>query len=179
MARVPQWASGILNRTWVTPENTRHWTNVGLMLGRRRRRRSNIDPTLVQCLVFSGTFPHLFPFTRAPPRTPSSGNSCPVMVSLRLIILGVGQQPQSGLPTLYTVLIWRPAPDPDFNGIIANPQKAANTAPVYGVYVLAEWLISLQSVIHGLARPALLCDPCKQCHRGVLRKNWMWRILRP
>ena len=24
------------------------------MLGRRRRRRANIDPTLVQCLVFAG-----------------------------------------------------------------------------------------------------------------------------
>ena len=28
--------------------------NVGLMLGRRRRRRVNIGPTLVQCLVFAG-----------------------------------------------------------------------------------------------------------------------------
>ena len=34
--------------------NTRHWTNVGLMLGRRRRRRPNINPTLAQCLVFAG-----------------------------------------------------------------------------------------------------------------------------
>ena len=25
------------------------------MLGRRRRRRANIEPTLVQCLVFAGT----------------------------------------------------------------------------------------------------------------------------
>ena len=37
-----------------TPANTRHWTNVGSMLGRRRRRRANIDPTLVQCLAFAG-----------------------------------------------------------------------------------------------------------------------------
>ena len=36
------------------PANTRHWTNVGLMLAHRLWRRPNIDPTLVQCLVFSG-----------------------------------------------------------------------------------------------------------------------------
>ena len=36
------------------PANTRHWTNVGLMLARRLRRRANINPTLVQCLVFAG-----------------------------------------------------------------------------------------------------------------------------
>ena len=45
--------------------NTRHWTNVGSMLGRRRRRRANIDPTLVQSLVFAGrVLPsknHIFP----------------------------------------------------------------------------------------------------------------------
>ena len=35
------------------PANTRHWTNVGLMLGHRLRRRPNINPTLVQCLVFA------------------------------------------------------------------------------------------------------------------------------
>ena len=33
------------------PSNTRHWTNIGSLLGRRRRRRANIEPTLVQCLV--------------------------------------------------------------------------------------------------------------------------------
>ena len=27
------------------------------MLGRRRRRRANIEPTFVQCLVFAGTLP--------------------------------------------------------------------------------------------------------------------------
>ena len=36
------------------PASTRHWTNAGSMLGRRRRRRANIDPALVQCLVFAG-----------------------------------------------------------------------------------------------------------------------------
>ena len=36
------------------PANTRHWTNVGLMLAHRLRRRPNIDLALVQCLVFSG-----------------------------------------------------------------------------------------------------------------------------
>ena len=36
------------------PANTRHSTNVGSKLGRRRRRRANIDPTLFQCLVFAG-----------------------------------------------------------------------------------------------------------------------------
>ena len=35
------------------PANTGYWTNVGSMLCRRRRRRDNIDPTLVQCLVFA------------------------------------------------------------------------------------------------------------------------------
>ena len=29
----------------------RYWTNVGSILGRRRRRRANIEPALVQCLV--------------------------------------------------------------------------------------------------------------------------------
>ena len=37
----------------VLPSNTRHWTNVGSMLVRRLRRRPNIDPTLVRCLVFA------------------------------------------------------------------------------------------------------------------------------
>ena len=36
------------------PANTRHWANVGLMLGQRRRRWTNIKPILVQCLVFAG-----------------------------------------------------------------------------------------------------------------------------
>ena len=36
-----------------TPANTRHWTNVGLMLAHRLRRRPNINPTLVQCLVLA------------------------------------------------------------------------------------------------------------------------------
>ena len=40
-----------------TSANPRHWTNVGSMLGRRRRRRANIDSKLVQCLVFVGTGP--------------------------------------------------------------------------------------------------------------------------
>ena len=37
-----------------SPANTRRWTNVGLMLGQRRRRWANINTTLVQCLVFAG-----------------------------------------------------------------------------------------------------------------------------
>ena len=36
------------------PANTRHWTNVVLMLGRRRRRRANIITALGQCHVFAG-----------------------------------------------------------------------------------------------------------------------------
>ena len=36
------------------PVNTRHCTNVGLMLVQRRRRWANIKPTLGQCLVFAG-----------------------------------------------------------------------------------------------------------------------------
>ena len=38
----------------VYPANTRHSLNVGLMFGRRRRRRVNINPTLGQRLVFAG-----------------------------------------------------------------------------------------------------------------------------
>ena len=34
--------------------NTRHWANVELMLGRRHRRRANINPTLAHRLVFAG-----------------------------------------------------------------------------------------------------------------------------
>ena len=38
------------------PANTRRWTNVGLMLGQRRRRWANIKPTLVQRLVLAGEY---------------------------------------------------------------------------------------------------------------------------
>ena len=34
--------------------NTRHWANAGLMLARRLRRRPNINPALVQCLMSDG-----------------------------------------------------------------------------------------------------------------------------
>ena len=37
----------------ITPVNTRHYTNVDLMLGQRRRRWPNIRPTLVQSVGFS------------------------------------------------------------------------------------------------------------------------------
>ena len=30
------------------------WTNVGSMLGQRRRRWTTIDPSLSECLVFAG-----------------------------------------------------------------------------------------------------------------------------
>ena len=40
--------------------NTRHWTNIGLILGQRRRRRANIEPTLDQCPVFIGILFYLF-----------------------------------------------------------------------------------------------------------------------
>ena len=36
------------------PANTTHWSNVGLMLGQRRRRWANIKPTLFQSVVFAG-----------------------------------------------------------------------------------------------------------------------------
>ena len=39
--------------------NSRH-CNVGSMLGRRRRRRANIEPTLIQCFVLAGD---IQPFT--------------------------------------------------------------------------------------------------------------------
>ena len=41
------------------PANTRHWTNVDLMLAQSRRRWTNIKSTLVQCLVFAGICPPL------------------------------------------------------------------------------------------------------------------------
>ena len=39
-----------------------HWPKAGLILGRRRRRRANINPALGQCVVFAGTSS-----TRIPP----------------------------------------------------------------------------------------------------------------
>ena len=36
------------------PANTRHWDSVGLLLGQRRRRWTNIKPTLAQCIVLAG-----------------------------------------------------------------------------------------------------------------------------
>ena len=36
------------------PVNTIHWPNAGLMLGRRRRRRANINPALGRCIMFVG-----------------------------------------------------------------------------------------------------------------------------
>ena len=38
-----------------SPASTKHWIDVGLMLGQRRRRWPNIKPTLFQCLVFAGS----------------------------------------------------------------------------------------------------------------------------
>ena len=32
----------------------KRWPNVGLLLGQRRRRLANSDPTLAQCLMFAG-----------------------------------------------------------------------------------------------------------------------------
>ena len=39
--------------------NTRYLSGVGLMLGHRRRRWANINPTLGQSLVFAGMPPDL------------------------------------------------------------------------------------------------------------------------
>ena len=36
------------------PANTMHSPNAGLMLARRLRRRPNINPASVQCIVFDG-----------------------------------------------------------------------------------------------------------------------------
>ena len=50
----PQWSRDHL---WeCVPANTRRWTNAGLLLGQRLRRWPNINPTLVQRLVFAGFF---------------------------------------------------------------------------------------------------------------------------
>ena len=43
------------NKKVLSPENTRHFPNVVLMLGRRRRRRANIKTTLGKSLVFAGS----------------------------------------------------------------------------------------------------------------------------
>ena len=51
----------VLVRNWHKEQfltNTRHWANVVSMLARRLRRRPNINPTLVQCLVFAGLTLH-------------------------------------------------------------------------------------------------------------------------
>ena len=51
-----------LSNTGITPlrhsslQNTRHWTNVGLMFVQRRRRWANIKATLVRGLTFAGEF---------------------------------------------------------------------------------------------------------------------------
>ena len=37
----------------IIPGNTCRWTNAGLILGQRRRRWANVDPALVQRLVFT------------------------------------------------------------------------------------------------------------------------------
>ena len=42
----------------VSSQQAIHRPNAGLMLGRRRRRRANINPALGQCIVFSGTLPY-------------------------------------------------------------------------------------------------------------------------
>ena len=39
-----------------------HWNNVGLMLGQRRRRWSNIQPTLFQCVLLPGYEPSVWFF---------------------------------------------------------------------------------------------------------------------
>ena len=36
------------------PANTKRWSNVGLMLGQRRRRLANFNPTLGQRIMFAG-----------------------------------------------------------------------------------------------------------------------------
>ena len=40
------------------PANMRHWPNVGLLLGQRRRRWANSNPTLGQRLMFAGIVPN-------------------------------------------------------------------------------------------------------------------------
>ena len=44
-----------LSLSWTyTPANTRHWAIVGSMLGQRRRRWTNIELTMAQCLLLVG-----------------------------------------------------------------------------------------------------------------------------
>ena len=51
----------MLAQWWATvcdaglPANTIHYNNLGLMLGQRRIRWSNIKPTLFACFVLAGT----------------------------------------------------------------------------------------------------------------------------
>ena len=54
------------------PVNTRHWSNVGLILDHRLRRWPNINPILLQCLVFTGKQAAL---ATAPAHLPSAAMS--------------------------------------------------------------------------------------------------------
>ena len=45
----PSASQSHINDSNGTSANKRHWASAGSMLGRRRRRRANIEPTLVQC----------------------------------------------------------------------------------------------------------------------------------
>ena len=61
----PAWRGSSLHRK---PASTRHWTNVGLMLGQCRRHWTNVKSTLVQYRVFDGKafiVSHFSPYTQA------------------------------------------------------------------------------------------------------------------
>ena len=46
----------IVGIQWTDPANTRRWINVGLMLAQRLRRWTNIKPTMVHGIVFTGRY---------------------------------------------------------------------------------------------------------------------------
>ena len=56
------------------PTNTIHRNNVGLMLGQRRRRWTNIKPILFKCVVFAGYWLVDKPFPANTRRSPNVGS---------------------------------------------------------------------------------------------------------
>ena len=62
-APTPEWAKQVERRRvrlasecglYLYPASTTLWLNAGMMLGQRRRRWANINPALVQSIVFAG-----------------------------------------------------------------------------------------------------------------------------
>ena len=68
------------DRLQMCPANTRHWPNVGSLLGKRRRRWPNNELTLGQCLVFAGC---LVPMLANVLSLQTRGNDVPMLTQRR------------------------------------------------------------------------------------------------